>query len=412
MRLKSGFFAAVLLFVVVPCAFAQGGGRRKACAPTEPSALGSADAVAKTPARADNQSSVRRRRTAARAAVAAGNRCAPRVNPPRALVSVQVTQPQASPGAVVAPAAHVARRNWAAVVAGEAMRAPGREDPGNEALPEFFSIAAASQLMPCQGNPGSFARNSMMQQSHEDSSIEFMRKHMAALDQGADPNARNARGQTRLHAMAAHAYLMGPDLAWLERLVGSELTDLNILDHEGRAPIHWAVLAGNQDAVRRLLREARCRWDLRDAQGHNVVHLAEERNDSAMLALIQDALKYRWADRPFEEIGPFLYKPVFEQVKDYLEIYQTDVYDAEDFKKKHYPGLYACFVYGVSLCKAHVERNAHAHQVRAYGALKALYALGGQLQRDEQFTSHAFFYLNLVMAMKTIMIKKQQGCSM
>ncbi|HQU09072.1 MAG TPA: ankyrin repeat domain-containing protein, partial [Opitutales bacterium] len=106
-----------------------------------------------------------------------------------------------------------------------------------------------------------------------------MQRYMNQLESGVDPNAVNESGQTRLHVLAAQAYLHRHNPEWLERLLANPAIDLNRSDTAGDAAIHLAVAGRNWDALRRLLRETRCDILAVNARGQTILHLAASMDD-------------------------------------------------------------------------------------------------------------------------------------
>ena len=97
-----------------------------------------------------------------------------------------------------------------------------------------------------------------------------MRMARLLLEQGADVNVQDKQGATVLHLLAAD-----PDAGPLVRFLIRNKADFRARDHEGQAPLHRAVTAGNLPLVSVLL-DAGTRADALDGEGRSSLHLAIE----------------------------------------------------------------------------------------------------------------------------------------
>ena len=103
------------------------------------------------------------------------------------------------------------------------------------------------------------------------------------IDQGADPNLRNWRGETPLHRAA----IRNPDLDVSRALIGAG-ADVNAQDEKGATPLHRA--APNASPARgNLLIEAGASVDVRDKRGAAPLHYAAESGREEMLARLVEA---------------------------------------------------------------------------------------------------------------------------
>ena len=103
------------------------------------------------------------------------------------------------------------------------------------------------------------------------------------IDQGADPNLRNWRGETPLHRAA----IRNPDLDVSRTLIGAG-ADPNARDETGATPLHRA--APNPSPARAaLLIEAGASVNARDRAGATPLHYAAESGRGAMLTRLVEA---------------------------------------------------------------------------------------------------------------------------
>ncbi len=103
------------------------------------------------------------------------------------------------------------------------------------------------------------------------------------IDQGADPNLRNWRGETPLHRAA----IRNPDLDVSRALIGAG-ADVNARDEKGATPLHRAV--PNASPGRGvLLMEAGASLNARDKGGATPLHYAAESGREEMLARLVEA---------------------------------------------------------------------------------------------------------------------------
>jgi ankyrin repeat protein len=90
------------------------------------------------------------------------------------------------------------------------------------------------------------------------------------LEQRADVNARDGKGVTVLHLLAAQ-----PDSGRLVRFLIQHKAEVRARDHQGRTPLHHAVMAGAVPLVPVLL-DRGARVDALDGDGRTSLHLAIE----------------------------------------------------------------------------------------------------------------------------------------
>ena len=103
------------------------------------------------------------------------------------------------------------------------------------------------------------------------------------IEQGADPNLRNWRGETPLHRAA----IRNPDLAVSRALIGAG-ADPNARDESGATPLHRA--APNASGGRgNLLIEAGASVDARDKTGATPLHYAAESGRDRMMVRLAEA---------------------------------------------------------------------------------------------------------------------------
>ena len=111
-------------------------------------------------------------------------------------------------------------------------------------------------------------------------------KVTTCLEAGADPNAKDKRGETRLHNAAMYA----ADPTIIETLVGAG-ADLEARGSFGKTPLHWAVSINNNPDTIAVLAKVGANLKARDQRGQTPLHSAVERfqTNPAMVAALLKA---------------------------------------------------------------------------------------------------------------------------
>ncbi|XP_049942557.1 serine/threonine-protein phosphatase 6 regulatory ankyrin repeat subunit C-like [Schistocerca serialis cubense] len=106
------------------------------------------------------------------------------------------------------------------------------------------------------------------------------------LDAGGDPNIVDVCGVSLLHTVASrsvanrirHPKSLQKIMRFAERLIQSG-ANINIMDHRGRTPLHYAAVEGNNEGIIHLTRkmiEAGARVDKTDHHGRTPLHYAAQ----------------------------------------------------------------------------------------------------------------------------------------
>ena len=118
---------------------------------------------------------------------------------------------------------------------------------------------------------------------HRAGATETAHQVRGLIDQGADPNLRNWRGETPLHRAA----IRNPDLEVSRALIGAG-ADPNARDETGATPLHRAAPQASP-ARGNLLIEAGASVDVRDKRGAAPLHYAAESGRDRMMVRLVEA---------------------------------------------------------------------------------------------------------------------------